>query len=72
MFYPGVVVVCSSYTGVFIWGLSLPRIDAVCVCWLMGMWVCFPPHLCTFYLGVVLCLVCGGHETDGSMSRIML
>jgi hypothetical protein len=36
MFYLGVVVVCSSSTGV-VSGSSLPCIDVVCVCWHVGM-----------------------------------
>jgi hypothetical protein len=31
MFYLGVVLVCSSSAGVFLWGSSLPCIDVVCV-----------------------------------------
>jgi hypothetical protein len=33
MFHLGVLVVCSSPTGVFLRGSSLPCIDVDCVCW---------------------------------------
>jgi hypothetical protein len=36
-FYECGGVVCSSSTGMVLWGSSLPCIDVVCICWLVAM-----------------------------------
>jgi hypothetical protein len=57
---------CVCYTDVFLWGSSWSCIVALCVLLSCRYMITFSSCLCSLYLGEVLCLACGGCETDVS------